>query len=379
MRSLLSRTRTKPDPSGGDENTVEDVQSIDELLDGVADLEDEEEVDASQTRQRKRVAPWTRAYRGTRQRWRAWTDRAPRDASQWTGGNKLATRAATGALYLALGAGVVAFGQNVLESDQPVTQASGFDQRMMNRQGTASSAAAQFVPAWLSATADSSAELRRWWPDVSEVDLPSSPTTVADVSVLRAEASAPGVWTVVVGADVSSAKDTNVVTRRYYQVPVAVSGSKAVAAKPLALPAEIPPPSTAVDTRVQYPNRVSPAGAAMTTTRGFLAALLAGQGDIRLYERPGTWIPPLTPAPADRITVKSLLADSQSAPSVTGTTAPTDGQTANVLATVSLQAGDQPRTMQYVLHLAARDGRWEVVSVTGPPAMPAPQQTGGSP
>lgn len=374
MAPLLKRAAADREES---DSTTE--ESLVDILAG----EDEgaAESDSATRSDRKRVPAWRRAYRTALQRKRSWGEREPREASQWTAGNGFKTKATTGVLALAILAGTAAFLQlNLFESDAAPTQVGGgFDQRMMNRQSAANEAATQFVPAWLTATRESSTTLRKWWPQTSDLDLPAASQSVTGVSVVRAEASAPGVWTVVVGANVTSPKDTNVVSRRYFQVPIAVNGTSPVAAKPVALPAEIPAPSTTVPrAELAYPNRVSPSAGAMTTTRGFLSALLAGQGDIRLYERPGTWIPPIAPPSADSIRVSDLVADADSADSATGTAAPTDGQRASVLATVTLLSGDQARTLQYALRLVARDGRWEVVSVSAPPTMQTDTSTGPS-
>lgn len=372
----LTRTKT----TAGAESP-EDAKAIDELIaeaTAEAEAEDLRHETRSQSLDRRRQMPWTRAIAAIRRKQQEREQKAPRDAAQWTAGGELATKLSTAALVAALATGPaalawIAFGG---DSDQPPQQAAaGFDQRMMNRQNAAKDAALQFVPAWLAATADNSDALAGWWPDASGLDLPDKGSSAMNVSVVRASADGPGLWTVVVGADVVAA-DQETPVRRYYQVPVVVSGETNVAAEPVALPAPIPRPSRSVkDVSVSYPHEVTTGSEATTAADGFLSALLTGEGDIRLYERPGVWIPPIKPAPAAEVELTSVQASDSTAETAIQGGKPSDGQTANLLVTVKLSnpVPDSPKqrssTAQYVLRQVARDGRWEVTAVTAPPAL----------
>lgn len=363
----------------------EDDKAIDELLaEAAADVDADEEAaageESSSRSGRKRQKPWTRAVDVVQRKWRARSEKAQRDASQWTAGTGFATKAATGGIVLALAAGPAALAWNVFgDSEPPIQQASdGFDQPKLNRQNAAKDVALQFLPAWLGATEDSAESLKSWWPETGDLDLPDKGSTASNLSVLRATAAAPGLWNVMVGADVVG-PDEDAATRRYYQVPVVVDGQENVAAKPTALPAQVPPPSRTVDkVAMQYPQQVSARSGSTTAAEGFLTALLAGSGDIRLYERPGSWIPPIKPTPADRIQITKVMASSSTASTAVAGGRPRDGQSADLLVTVRLvnqipgdnqdeQQRERSTTSQYVLHQVARDGRWEVTAITAPP------------
>lgn len=378
-------TRTKTAASTED---PEDAKAVDELI-AEAAVEAGEDAPASSRADRRRVKPWKQAVAFVRRKKSERAEKAPRDAAQWTAGGAFATKVATGALAVALAAGPVSLAWNVFGgSEAPVQQASGgFDQRMMNRQGAATDVALQFVPAWLGASEEASTTLESWWPDTSDLELPDKGSFVTNVSVLRASAEAPGLWNVVVGADVVG-PDENAPTRRYYQVPIAVAGDSQVAAKPTALPALVPRPSRTVpDVSMSYPQQVPASAPVTTAAQGFFSAMLTGSGDVRLYERPGVWIPPIKPAPADRVEVAKVQASGNSAPTAVDRKRPRDGQVANLLVTVNSftatsgdEGAERVTTSQYVLRQVARAGRWEVTAITASPVLKdPPKKTATSP
>lgn len=318
--------------------------------------------------------------------------RRPRDAAQWSGGSQLATRATTGALAVCLLAGPIALVKGMTSSPAPVAAGAGYDDRMMNRRAAAIDTAQEAIPAWLGATTSNSAALARWW-DTSNMQLPGAATGVSDVTVRSATPTAPGVWTVQVGADVTPPGGTT--RRRYFQIPIAVSGTgPQIAAAPLTLPAEVAAPSLQVTTSTQYDTPIPSTSDAFTMTSGFLSALLAGHGPIALYTRPGVSIPPVSPAPWVQATLSALAADSGDA-ARSGAPQP-DGTRIRVLATVALtapattpqppaatspsgapsstQATDTPVSAQYELVLTMRAGRWEISALDPAPVLSTPSQ-----
>nr|BFF19742.1 hypothetical protein GCM10025730_32630 [Promicromonospora thailandica] len=91
---------------------------------------------------------------------------------------------------------------------------------------------------------------------------------------------------------------------------------------------------------------------------GFLAAMVAGDGEITRYLRPGTAVSAITPAPYAAVAVTGIKGSHEVAED------PADNEGTHALTTVELTRLDgQKTTSQYVLTLVARDGRWEVAGV----------------
>lgn len=312
------------------------------------------------------------------------------DAAQWTGGTALATRAASVALAAALVCGpLVAIKTFVFPSDTQTSATTGFDERLSARQGTAGDMALRAVRDWLGATQDNSSALGTWW-DVTTLQLPSLPTAVNDARVVTALPSAPGVWSVRISADVTPPGGKT--ATRYFEIPIAVSGEGAATqARPLTLPAEIAAPGMNVDIETNYDGQIADGSGVWSTTQGFLSAMLAGQGDITLYLRPGTSIPRVSPAAWDSATVQAIAAPSAMASVATGSQA--DGTQIRVLTTVVLDPAGSPAatsspspgssstpataagssvTAQYVLTLTMRAGRWEVSAIDTAPVLNNP-------
>lgn len=277
-----------------------------------------------------------RAKKGWRSRWTARKGRdhrEARDSSQWTGGTEWATRATTALLVAGLVCGPAAAAKVFLFPTEPTaTQGTGFDERAMARQAAASDMARRALTGWLTATQDDSSQLSSWW-DVSTMQLPRTATAVSNAHVLSALPTAPGVWSVRVGADVTPPGGAT--RHRYFAVPIAVSGhGVSVAAKPLTLPAEVAAPSMKVDLGTSYSGQISRDSGVWTTTQGFLSASLAGQGSATLYMRPGVSIPAVQPAPWTAAQVTSIAASNDDVAASTGSQP--EGTQVRVLVTVQL-------------------------------------------
>lgn len=109
------------------------------------------------------------------------------------------------------------------------------------------------------------------------------------------------------------------------------------------------------------------------TVQGFLAALVAGDGDVSRYLAPDVEIVPVTPAPFAEVTLQRWAVEELG-----------DDQARVRVSARGVSAGGVPRTVNYELGLAQRAGRWEVTSLSGAPTLhdedgrPAPTTAGSS-
>jgi len=286
-----------------------------------------------------------------------------------SGVHSMTTRALTLALAAAIACGPAAIIWRALTPPpQPVTAAAtpGFDQRMTSRRAVASETAAAWVHAWLTTPAANADRLTAFY--AGKVELPTVAAAAADVRVVDAVAAAPGVWSVVVTATVTA--DQNTATRRFYQVPVAVSGDPGrVQSAVMAIPAIVPEPTKlgAVNTGT-YPVTVLPDSALGASVSAFLTALLTGAGEVSRYVSPGSELATATlEGPKyGAVNVRSIAATDPVA-GITDTHAPADGTSVHVLAmAVVADSGatdQQGLSVSYPLFLTARGGRWEVTAI----------------
>jgi hypothetical protein len=95
-----------------------------------------------------------------------------------------------------------------------------------------------------------------------------------------------------------------------------------------------------------------------TTVEGFLAALVAGDGDVSRYLAPDVEIAPVTPAPFEQIALQRWSITELS-----------DTEVRLRLVARGTSAVGVPRTVSYELRLKERAGRWEVLSLSGAPTL----------
>ncbi|WP_260470355.1 conjugal transfer protein [Streptomyces sp. RP5T] len=218
--------------------------------------------------------------------------------------------------------------------------------------------AAVFLSAWLRsrAGAESTAQARLAQSMAPDVDLPGTADAQPEpdsVVAVRSAQQTGTAWSVTVAAQYA---DGSV---RYFAVPVAadssgasftVSGAPGVVAGP------------ARTKGVQSPYTVAvPADSDVSSTAGeFLAAYLAGVGEVDRYLAPGVSLSPVLPAPYQTVTVQQMLAADQGA---VAESVPADGTRVRVVAEVEAldSAGRWP--LAYELTLKARSGRWEVTGL----------------
>lgn len=295
-------------------------------------------------------------------------DDVPPEVLEWTQGPVLVTKAWAVLLGLAVAAGPVALALVLLRPAATGPAETGGDADFA-ASATASERALELVETWLRADRDDH-QLVDSLTSAAVGSLPEAGLTIRDSSVASVAPTSADTWSVTVGVDVAEPAPgaapppegeapALVWVRRYFQVPVQVvqaSGSTAVEA--IALPAPVPAPATAPAPDLDYPRTISPTSAAGESVGSFLSALVAGQGEISRYTRPGYDISAVSPAPYTAVTVKSLSGSHEV------TDDPAEGDGSYVLATVELTRPDgQKTTAQYALTLIARDGRWEVAGL----------------
>lgn len=318
-------------------------------------------------------------------------DSSPADTEptghRWSAGSGLATKATTGLLSLALLTGPVALVMQATSAPAAATTATavGQDAKRDSRRGVAQELAGQLVRAWLSSSTDTPLVTAYW---KEPVELPAVGSRVGALSVVDATATAPGVWSVTIGADVTGPTPKAPTVRRFFLVPVAVEGGAGdAAARALALPAETAAPATAADRGLQYGTSVPGTAAAGTTVSAYLTALLAGTGDITRYLSPGVTVTAITPPPYVKVRVERIEASDEVDGLLEG--APANRATVHVRVTTTnftaLKQGATPPapgsppantglTGQFLLQLTARDGRWEVSGVDQAPQLTTPAE-----
>ncbi|HEV6951939.1 MAG TPA: conjugal transfer protein [Promicromonospora sp.] len=303
---------------------------------------------------------------------------APPQVVEWSNGPALVTKAWGALLALALLAGPAALAWTVLRPDPaPVAATSGPADTAA--QAAANERAVELVETWLRADKDDQ-QLLASLTSAPVGSLPQEGLTIRDSSIAQSEAAEDGVWSVTVGVDVAEpapgstppaagkegedAEVPLVWVRRYFQVPVLVERTETrysgpdLAVAALALPAPVPGPAAAEPPDLDYPETISPTSEAGQSVSGFLAAMVAGEGEISRYLRPGTTISAIVPAPYAGVTVTGIKGSHELSET------PADGDGTHALTTVELTRLDgQKTTSQYVLTLVARDGRWEVAGV----------------
>jgi hypothetical protein len=160
-------------------------------------------------------------------------------------------------------------------------------------------------------------------------------------------------WSVVIGAFVKPVGRPPQL--RHYQVPVAVVDGQPRA---VSAPALVNGPGAGFDAEPGYPEQLSAAGNDFAdTVSGFMAAWLAGAGDLQRYSS-SPEIRAFTPAPFARVAVSQIAADTALP------VAPADGFTAGILVTVTAQDSDTAATtLSYPLTVAARGGKWFITGI----------------
>ena len=299
-------------------------------------------------------------------------------------GTNVSVKLASAALLGCLAAGPLALvvaGTAVLSRD-PVAATQPAPVDPADERTAAGEFAQRLVVAWLTSTRDHPQRLTELMPTTQLGSLPQAGFEVANPAV--ASISRAGqVWSVTVAVTVTDQRAA--MARRFFQVPVTVAGDTVAA---LTLPAAVAGPAVGAGAPVDYRVPVAGSGPVATTVAQFLAAYVAGSGEVNRYVSPGASITPVAPAPYTAVRVTSLYCEQD----IDTGAVPVDGAQLRVLATGQGTVTDtQSSTLMYALTLASRAGRWEVFAIdpapvlahagaaaasTGHPAGPASTPTG---
>lgn len=312
----------------------------------------------------------------------------PSEQAGWTHGSNLASRVVSALFAAALLAGPTALVLHLMQSAPAPAQAgasAAADADMSARRAAAEDVATRWVNVWLSTPADRRAELAEFY--AGDVVLPQDVTAqVLSVRPVSAQATAPGVWSVQVGADVVVGQQ---LLRRYYQVPVSVDGDAAAAsAQVMAVPAVVAGPGRQAPSRgLSYSHPVAGSSPLHATVDVFFQGWLTGQGDYTRVLSPGTDLP----APAAgfasvttrvvrasdavdvdtpeegaqaRLVVDVLLYDHTPTPAEEDAAAETEPGPDSAETSPTEVSGIGA---QYHLSLIARAGRWEISAIDPSP------------
>lgn len=284
----------------------------------------------------------------------------------------IATKVATVGLWACLlmaPAGLVLGGAAVLQAPGQTAPAEAALVDSNDERAVAGEFAQRVVVAWLGATREDSDELSSLVTDADLLILPEDPQPVSDLEVAGIE-QVDQAWSVTVAATVTGAKD--VTQRRFYQVPIMVSGESVTA---LSLPAPVTGPVVAASPKLDYREPLSGDLVVSDTVAQFLAAYLGGEGDVARYLSPGSEIPAIEPPVFSEVTVQDLRGSTELIPG----SVPDDGDTVQVLVIANgVVSKTQAATVTYALSLTARAGRWEITAIDPAPAL-SPQSADLSP
>ena len=288
-------------------------------------------------------------------------------AANWTRGQQLATSTARVVLWglvacapLGLAVGAVALTAATRPAAGTVAAVAPEPGGRLEATGVAEHA----VTTWLGATRSAEPQPEGLAP---VADLPTKALDVSDPGAVESRWE-DGAWVVTVGVTVTStapatdqvSEPVTVARRRYFQVPVAVDAAGRVSV--LTLPAEVAGPTLTPAPSSGFRSTVPPAHPAAVAAGDFLAALLAGAGDITRYTAPGAEIRAVTPAPYIEVVVESVAAADSPSES------PVEAETAVLL--VRARARDATGAVtrfDYVLSMAVRSSRWEITQIRGAP------------
>lgn len=230
------------------------------------------------------------------------------------------------------------------------------------------------VTAWLGSTRDDDRLEGLIGGGSDQVVLGSAAVPVSDLQVAAVEPAGEGVWSVTVAGTIAAPTPADEPTadkpaqqvRRYFQVPVVVAQSGAMAS--LALPAVVPGPSLVADrVELDYPTAVPPSSMLGTTSSEFLTSLLTGVGDVTRYVAPGVALAAEQVPTFTTVKVSSVVA-AKDRSDFDPEAAPADGQqTRVVVSAVGAIGAEKSVPVQYALTFTGRAGRWEVSTVDPAP------------
>lgn len=259
-----------------------------------------------------------------------------------------------------------------ISQDEPVqppqTVESGTNAGELSAHDRAGAFGTMVVSKWLTATRADSEELDKYFADSSAKGFETTPMEIDRPSVVSATKDKSGLWSVVVAVDTKSTEkvkgkdDKTTWTTRHFELPVRVEDSgEAIAQR---APAMVPLPAQAEGETFAYGEDLSPSGGISAMSGEFLNALLVGTGDVSRLTTPGSDITPIEPAAFTSVTVSKVQATQPEAE------APMAGDANEILVTaVGKTESGEGIPLQYSISILSRDGRWEVKSLSRPPAL----------
>lgn len=282
---------------------------------------------------------------------------------QWSMRSTLVTRGVTGLLWVALACGPIALAAwaagGRTGSVAVAAPAAVRDDAQEAARAAAEEFAVRVVTVWLSAHRGQEELVGALLPQAGSLMLPKVGLDVSEAMVASSVPADDGVWTVTVAAQVS---DSRMSARRFFALPVKVSGSTVVA---VSLPGERPGPQVvAAGPALNYPEEVDLRAPLAAVASDFLAALIAGQGDVQRLVSPEADIRPVMPAPFTSVKVDRVVAQHEVPES------PRDGTRLEVMVTAVAQVDRQRQVVvQYPLTVTVRAGRWEVLTIRDVPLL----------
>ena len=285
--------------------------------------------------------------------------------SSYTAGSQATANAIVGAFYLAVALCVVLSVLAFMKPPTVTVSAEGNGSQPISAATESTGAfALGFVGAWLSANTEDFTSLQNYVAITSSADLPSAATIYKDLAVASITPSeGSDLVSVVIAGNVQEqgGKEKTVWPRRYFLV-IINTGQDAMGVVGLPAPIAAPAKSEQGATLV-YTEAVVPTDAAAKAVTSFMAAYVAGQGDMNRYLSPSSSLTPIVPAPFTAVKVQSLQAN------VASRGTPSDGDELKVLAKVQMiGTTGQKLTSTYALTLIARAERWEISSLDLTPA-----------
>ncbi len=289
---------------------------------------------------------------------------------RWLGtttGSAMGARAAAGAMWCLVACGPLALlATAVPHSAQRDKPAASQASSMLSAIGPGGFAQ-MYVAAYLRS---GGTNVSAFFPDAPAALTQGSQTGSRQVALTAATAVtqvSPGYWSITVAADEPTApgKDAGL---HYFEVPVAMSGTKEYVAT--ALPAEIAAPAVPAEPQPGY-DTATPvtSGPLPAAVNQFLDAYLTGSGNLSRYLSPGTALAAPSPAPYAGIQAVTIYQQTDKSTSLGADTART---AARVLAEV--QATDnagQQWPLTYALTLTMVAGQWDVSALDPAPALAA--------
>lgn len=298
----------------------------------------------------------------------------PTSDLEWdTSTSALASRSISGFLMACLVAGPVALLLALLLLSTPPPQqqvAAPIRTGTVGERAAVSAFAEDFVSTWLTSRRGEEAALESFLGAIPQVDLPDRSWRVSNPTTADLVKTESGVWSVTVSATTWTSSTTR--TRRYFVVPVAYTDGALVAS---ALPAPAAAPLTGQQQETIYQYQAPSSSSVTKAINDFLAALLAGSGDLTRFISPGAQIRPVTPpAYPMGVQVTNVLLDVELTDMDEN---PATGRTLHALVSASGSAGPEQATpIQYPLTLVAREGRWEIASIDPAPLVPTAEPSG---